>query len=71
MMMPEIISAISGGKYWEFIKLPPVVICEMNSAEKIAPIGLDEASRATAIPLKPMAGRAVESNGLHSAMPER
>ena len=69
--MPEMISAISGGKIDAFIKPPPVVICEMNSAEKIAPIGLDEASSATEMPSKPSLGSAVESPGIHCAAPDR
>ena len=70
-MMPEIMSAISGGNSDAFIKPPPVVMCEMKIAEKIAAIGSDEARSATEMPSKPSEGSAVESPGIHCAAPER
>ena len=44
---------------------------EMNRAEKMVPMGLELASRATEMPLKPMAGRVVEFRGFHSETPDR
>ena len=37
----------------------------MKIAEKMVPMGLELASRATEMPLKPMAGRLVEFSGFH------
>ena len=51
--------------------MPPTVIYEMNSEEKIVPIGLEQASSAVLMPLKPIAGSAVETCGFHSATVER
>ena len=70
-MMPEMISAISGGNSEAFMKPPPVEMCEMKIAEKIAAIGSDEASSATEMPSKPSDGSAVESPGIHCAAPDR
>src|SRR5699024_2117826 len=71
MMMPEIISAISGGKYRVGRKLPPTEMWEMNKEEKSVPIGWEDASSAVAMPLNPMAGRVVVFSGFHSAPPDR
>jgi len=46
-------------------KEPPTEIWEMNSAENTVPMGLELASSATEIPLKPMPGRLVEFSGFH------
>ena len=69
--MPEIMSAISGGNKDAYMKPPPVEMCEMKMAEKIAAIGSDEASSATEMPSKPSEGSAVESPGIHCAALER
>ena len=44
---------------------PPTEMWEMKIAEKMVPMGLELASRATEMPLKPMVGRLVEFSGFH------
>ena len=44
-------------------KEPPTEIWEMKMAEKMVPMGLELASSATEMPLKPIVGRLVEFSG--------
>ena len=46
-------------------KEPPTEIWEMKIAEKMVPMGLELASSATEMPLKPIVGRLVEFSGFH------